>query len=154
MRPAELCGKVNRVITSHVANGKFITFFYALLDPQSRRFSYSCAGHNPPIVVRRDGSVIRLTEGGPVLGVFPDRRYEQGELITEPGDRLLLFTDGVTEATNAADEEFGEQRLISAVLDSRELGAKRLTDAVLRTVTRFARGQLTDDATLLALSAE
>lgn len=152
--PAELCEKVNNVITSHVADGKFITFFYGLLDPKTGRFAYCCAGHNPPILARRDGSVSRLDKGGPVLGVFSDRHYEEAEIATAPGDRLLLFTDGVTEATNSVEEEFGDERLISLILGNRSLGAKQLTEKVLATVTRFGQGNLTDDATLLALSVE
>jgi sigma-B regulation protein RsbU (phosphoserine phosphatase) len=152
--PAQLCERVNQVITSHVADGKFITFFYGLLDPGAGRLSYCCAGHNPPMVVRRDGSVLRLEEGGLVLGVLPNGRYEEGELATASGDLLLLFTDGVTEAKNAAEEEFGDERLISLILEDRNIGAKQLTQKVLATVTQFSQSSLADDATLLALSVE
>jgi sigma-B regulation protein RsbU (phosphoserine phosphatase) len=104
--------------------------------------------------VRRDGSVIRLEEGGLVLGVLPNGRYEEGGLATASGDLLLLFTDGVTEAKDAAEEEFGDERLISLLLEDRSLGAKQLTQKVLATVSQFSQSNLADDATLLALSVE
>lgn len=154
MSPAELCRRVNQVITSHVADGKFITFFYGILEPANRRLVYSCAGHNPPILVRREGRVVRLNEGGPVLGVFPHQRYEQGRIDASRGDRLVLFTDGVTEAADSCDEEFGDERLVSLVVENRHLEAQRLAREVLDAVGRFSEGQFQDDATLLVVSAD
>jgi sigma-B regulation protein RsbU (phosphoserine phosphatase) len=152
MPPAVLCEKVNQVIASHVADGKFITFFYGLLNPKARLLVYCCAGHNPPIVARRDGSIIRLDEGGPVLGVFPNFRYEQGQVAVSGGDRLVLFTDGVTEATNAAEEEFGDERLVNLVTAARDSEAPQLTRRILSAVKEFSQANLTDDVTLLAVS--
>lgn len=150
--PAELCELVNQVIASHVADDKFITFFFGLLDPTNRRLVYCCAGHNPPIVVRRDGSTIRLGEGGPVLGVFPELSYRQSEIVLAQGDGLLLFTDGVTEATNSDDEEFGDERLVSLVAAARGSEAPQLTRRVLSAVTEFSDGNFNDDVTVLAIS--
>jgi sigma-B regulation protein RsbU (phosphoserine phosphatase) len=152
--PADLCGEINRVISGHVAKGKFITFFYGLLEPGVGSLRYCCAGHNPPVVVRSDGSVLRLETGGPVLGVFAAQSYEEDVIATAPGDRLLLFTDGVTEATSPDDEEFGDRRLVTLLQESRHLGAKRLTEQVLAAVAGFSSGRLGDDVTLLALSVD
>jgi sigma-B regulation protein RsbU (phosphoserine phosphatase) len=151
--PAGLCERVNQVIASHVADGKFITFFYGLLEPPSRRLAYCCAGHNPPIVVRRDGSILRLDVGGLVLGVFSDTRYDEGEVVLSAGDSVLLFTDGVTEAMNSDDEEYGDRRLVSLLTAARGSDAPQLTRQVLSSVTEFSGSSFSDDVTVLALRA-
>jgi FixJ family two-component response regulator len=154
MPPRELCTKVNRVICSNIAANKFITFFYCRYDAARHRLLYSNAGHDAPILVHRDGSFVRLREGGAVLGVFHDWNYEQNEVEFVPGDRVLLFTDGVTEVRNADGEEFGEHRLIDLLRQARRLGARELQTQVMRTVAEFSRGEFQDDATLIAMSAE
>src|SRR5215212_2259892 len=100
--PAAVCGSVNRLLCRNMASGRFATFCYARIDAAGRRILYANAGHNPPILIRPDGSVARLTEGGMVLGVFPENAYDQAELPLGPGDRLLFYTDGITEARNPA----------------------------------------------------
>jgi len=116
MPPKQLCEKVNRVISSNMTPGKFITFFYCLLDAKQKKLSYSNAGHNRPILFHQDGTWLELKEGGLALGMSRERNYEQGEAELKSGDRLLLFTDGVTEVVNAEREEFGEERLVCLVL--------------------------------------
>ena len=152
--PDELCARLNRVIAANTASSKFITFFYGLLDRASRRLAYTNAGHNPPILVRRDGSYRRLESGGPALGVLADLGYEQAEVQLSSGDRLLLFTDGVTEAANAEGEEYGEDRLIELVRKNRALGAREVQDAILAAVGEFSRGARADDATLIVVAVE
>ncbi|HET9530783.1 MAG TPA: SpoIIE family protein phosphatase [Blastocatellia bacterium] len=152
--PSELCDKVNRVMSSNTAEDKFITFFYCVIDAESKRLLYSNAGHNPPILVRRDGSQLRLETGGAVLGPFKEWSYEQGEVELVEGDRLLLFTDGITEAARPDGDEFGEQQLIDLLTASRELSACALQDLVMKAVTRFCGGEFQDDATLIALSTD
>jgi serine phosphatase RsbU (regulator of sigma subunit) len=95
-----------------------------------------------------------LRDGGAVLGVFRDWNYEQNEIEFVSGDRILLFTDGVTEVRNSSGEEFGEQRLIELLKANRHLGARDLQTHVLRSVTEFSGGEFQDDATLIAMSAE
>jgi sigma-B regulation protein RsbU (phosphoserine phosphatase) len=95
-----------------------------------------------------------LRDGGAVLGVFRDWNYEQNEIEFVSGDRILLFTDGVTEVRNSVEEEFGEQRLIELLKGNRHLGARDLQTHVLRAVTEFSGGEFQDDATLIAMSAE
>jgi len=150
---ADLCERVNRVIADNIAPGKFITFFYGVLDLRSRRLEYCRAGHNPPLLLRGGGSV-RLTEGGPVLGLLPVPGYEQGQAELCPGDLVLLYTDGLTEATDAEDQEFGEARLLDVARTHARQGADRVRVAILDAVTSFAGGQFQDDATLLVLSVE
>jgi len=152
--PQELCEKVNRVVCRNIAANKFITFFYGLLDASRKRLRYANAGHNAPILVRRDGTSTRLAEGGAVLGVFPDWSYEQGEVGLETGDRVLLFTDGVTEVRNAAGEEFGEERLIGVLTQHRRLGAAQLRQQVMGAVAEFSSGNFQDDVTLIVMAVE
>ncbi len=154
MPPQELCDRVNQVITSNIAPGKFITFFYALVDTERKTLAYANAGHNPPALVRRDGSTARFTEGGTVLGVFADSQYQQQEEKLAPGDRIVLFTDGLTEATDSDGEQLGEERLIGLVASSRELRSEALQQRVLEAVREFCHGNFDDDATLVVVSVE
>lgn len=148
-RPATLCRRINQIVRANVAPDRFITFFYANLDVPRKTLAYTNAGHNAPVLARADGSVVRLEEGGPLLGVFPEPGYRQCEVALAAGDRLLLFTDGVTEVTNPADIEFGEEGLISLIAENRNLGARALQECILSSVSRFSNGHFQDDATLL-----
>lgn len=152
--PQDLCEKVNRVVCSNIAEDRFITFFYALLDARSRRLHYANAGHNPPILVRRDGRAHRLEEGGPVLGVFPDWHCASSSIELKPGDRMLLFTDGLTEVQSPAGEEFGERRLVDLVAEKRSLSAVQLQEAVMQAAVEFSNGHFLDDATAIVLAVE
>ena len=152
--PQKVCEQVNRIVCGNISANKFITFFYCLLDAEENRLGYTNAGHCAPILSRRDGSFLRLTEGGAVLGVFPEWRYEQGEIELHSGDRVLLFTDGVTEARNQAAEEFGEGRLLGVLGKHRGLNAVTLQEQVMGAVAEFSGQHLQDDATLVVLSVE
>ncbi len=152
VQPREVCSKVNRIICGNVTPGTFITLFYCSLDATCGRLVYTNAGHPAPILVRCDGSHIRLQAGGPPLGLFPESGYEQGELQFEPGDRLVLFTDGVTEAHNAVDEEFGEERLISVLKEYSSLAARGVQEKILQAVRNFSARGFEDDATLVVVS--
>ncbi len=153
-KPKELCAKVNRIICSNIAPGKFITLFYGLLDAPGKRMVYTNAGHNSPILLGRDGQHVRLEQGGAALGVFQDWHYEQGEVRVASGDRFLLFTDGVSEARNQAGEEYGEDRLIALLRENCELGAGELQKKILSAVAEFSGGDLQDDATLVVMAVE
>jgi sigma-B regulation protein RsbU (phosphoserine phosphatase) len=152
--PQNLCAKVNQLIRANVAADKFITFFYGLLDISGRSLTYTNAGHNAPILVHPDSSVARLEQGGPVLGVFPEGKYSQGSVNLGPGDRLVLFTDGLIEATNNADEEFGEDRLINTLIEHRTLPARALQERILKAASRFCKGHFEDDATVVVVAVE
>ena len=105
-------------------------------------------------MVRADGSVEQLTSGGAVLGVFPDAVYEAASIPFSPGDRLVLYTDGITEARNDADEEFGEARLTSMAVEHRGCSAPALQARLVDGVASFTGRHFTDDATLMVLAAE
>lgn len=150
--PNALCSRLNSIVYQNTESDRFITFFYAQLDGRARRMAYVNAGHNAPFVVRSDGSHERLREGGAVLGVFASREYEMGSAQLSPGDRVILFTDGVTEACNAAGEEFGEARLLRLLEDRRASSADELQAKILADVAEFSGGRWQDDATLLVLA--
>jgi sigma-B regulation protein RsbU (phosphoserine phosphatase) len=149
--PDILCRRLNSLIYRNTASDRFITFFYAQLDGPARRLAYVNAGHNAPFVLRANGSHERLRDGGTVLGVFASPDYELGSAQLCPGDRVVLFTDGVTEARNAAGEEFGEARLLRLLEDHRALSADDLQAKILA-AGEFSGGRWQDDATLLVLA--
>ena len=151
--PLELCRRVNRAICSSIAGRKFITFFYAVLDWERRRLTYVNAGHNPPIVVSQNGTCRKLEIGGSVLGLFADGSYEQASIELLPGDRLIMFTDGITEAADPGGEEFGEDRLIALLRNNGTASAAELRDAIMQNVSQFCREDFADDATLLTVVA-
>ena len=149
--PASICGSVNRLLCRNMASGRFATFCYARIEPAAGRIVYSNAGHNPPFVLRGNGTFQPLTEGGMVLGVFPDNQYEQAEIALNHGERVLFYTDGITEARSPEGEEYGEERLATAALAARAASADAIKQAVLADVNLFTGGKFEDDATLIVV---
>ena len=154
VQPADLCARVNQATLPHVGENRFITFFYGLLDAPAHRLTYVNAGHNPPLLVRRDGSCRRLRDGGPVLGLVPNWDGQPGLVELSPGDRLILFTDGITEATNARGEEFQEERLVTLITAYRHLRPGAIREKIMMAVGQFTGDKWNDDATLLVLGVE
>jgi sigma-B regulation protein RsbU (phosphoserine phosphatase) len=152
--PSSICGSVNRLLCRNMASGRFATFCYARIEPAARRIVYSNAGHNPPMLLRADGTVGLLSEGGMVLGVFPENAYEQAELRLTSGDRLVFYTDGITEARNTEGEEYGEERLMAAAQDIRTQSPEAMKDALLAHVNAFTGGRFEDDATLIVVAIQ
>jgi sigma-B regulation protein RsbU (phosphoserine phosphatase) len=151
--PVELCRRVNRILCENCEPGRYVTFFCGVLDSTGGTFTYVNAGHNPPLVARPNGSVLRLADGGPVLGEFPDWSAAQGQINLDRGDRLAFYTDGITEATDADGQEFGETRLADLLTLNRASPAGELHAKLLAEAVRFANGTFTDDATLLVVAA-
>jgi sigma-B regulation protein RsbU (phosphoserine phosphatase) len=152
--PSSICGSVNRLLCRNMASGRFATFCYARIAPGARRLVYSNAGHNPPLVVRADGTVARLSEGGMVLGVFPESAYEQADVQIGPGDRLIFYTDGITEARSPEGEEYGDDRLVEAAVQGLRLPVEDMKDALMAAVNAFTGGKFEDDATLIVAGIE
>jgi phosphoserine phosphatase RsbU/P len=150
--PEELCSRLNSLLCRNIASDRFVTLFYAQLDGPSRQLRYVSAGHNPPFVVRRDGSHERLREGGVVLGVFANQKFKSDVTQLRSGDRLVLYTDGVTEASNSDDEEFGEERLLRVLQENASSPAAEIQKKILQSVAAFSRGTWQDDATLLVIA--
>jgi phosphoserine phosphatase RsbU/P len=149
--PGEVCARVNRLLCGHMVSGRFVTACYLRLDCRRHLITCANAGHNPPLLVRASGDVVRLATGGTVLGVFPDLTYEQHEIEIRRGDRLVLYTDGITEATAPDGEEYGEERLAAAITERAGFGAPALTAALFEHVLAFADGTLHDDATIVSV---
>lgn len=154
LAPEILCERLNSLVCRNIANDRFITFFYAQLDGGARRLRYVNAGHNAPIVFHRDGTYDRLQEGGGVLGVFQLQTFAAGTKDLQAGDRVVLFTDGVTEASDAENEEYGEARLLRLLEDNQGASAVELQRKILTSAGEFCRGQWHDDATLMVIAVE
>ena len=149
--PASICASVNRLLCRNMAPGRFATFCYARIDAAARRLVYSNAGHNPPLHIAGNGTLTPMNVGGMVLGVFPDIKYEQAELALGSGDRLVFYTDGITEARDEAGDEFGDERLMAVAADLRARPAEAMKTALLDEVNRFTGGRFEDDATLIVV---
>jgi len=152
--PSELCAKLNRIMCGNTPLRKFVTCFYGDLDVSTKKLTFTNAGHNPPMLMRVNGECIRLDEGGPVIGAFCESRYNQQEIQLREGDKLLLFTDGVTEARDASGEEFGEQRLQECLRSYRGNNAAELRTMILNEVRHFCADDFEDDATLMVMVTE
>jgi hypothetical protein len=150
--PRDLCERVRRVVVSSLSGGRFVTFFYATLDTASMTLRWCNAGHNAPVLARADGTIVRLAEGGPAISRLFQQPYEERETTIASGDRLVLFTDGVSEADDGSGELFGEERIEELVADARELGAEELQQTLVEAATSFARGELEDDLTLVVVA--
>jgi len=149
----ELVLGLNRYSCANSLRGaRFTTAFIAELDTSSRVLHYINAGHNPPILRHPSGSIDRLDAGGVPLGVLPAARYEEGEILLQPGDLLVVFTDGVVEAENEREEEFGEPRLLDVVNRMRPLAAADALKSVISSVDAFVGAtRQHDDITSLVL---
>lgn len=144
---------MNAVLCGNIAADKFVTFFYGILDAGSRRFEYCNAGHLPPILITASGSVSHPGGGAAVLGVFRESQYEDSKVDLQHGNRLLLFTDGLTEAFSPDGQQFGQNRIAAAALAHRNLSAPDLNRLLLAEVSKFCDAQFHDDATLLVVTA-
>ena len=151
--PRELCRRLNRILCEIAPVGKFVSFFYAVLDSKDNRLTYCNAGHNPPVLVRDDGTASELNAAGAVLGQFPDWVYEQSDLQLRPGDALMLFTDGLVEACDQDDEPFGEERVIGIARENRGAGAEGLKTLLMQAASQHCGGHFQDDASMIVLRA-
>ncbi len=144
--------RANRWIARDTQSGMFVTVFYGMLDSQTGQLRYTNAGHNPPILLGINGEIEMLSTPGIALGVLEHARLNESETIMHPGDVLVCYTDGVTEAINDAEEEYGVARLTDVVLRNRERSADALVDAILADlVEHTGRRPAFDDVTLLLI---
>ena len=148
---SELNQRLNDILYRSTSPSRYATLFSALWDGRSRTLTYSNAGHNPPLQFG-SGGLERLSSGGIPLGVLGNVRYEQERRPLSAGDLLALYTDGVTEATNQAGREFGEQRLVSTLSRHRHLPLDELVGAVLRELETWLGGHPPQDDVTLVLA--
>lgn len=150
---AEQTGHANRLLHDSTDSDKFVTMFYSSLDPGTGELRYTNAGHNPPALFAAGSDEPTLLEdGGPVLGVLPQAPFAEGGVQLNPGDALILYTDGISEAMNSADEEYGEERLYEVVRANREESAAALVDRVFAAVKDFCGdAPQTDDMSMVVI---
>ena len=154
--PAETLKHVNRILLEDSRSGMFVSMFYAVLELGSGQLTYARAGHNPPLVVRAaDRSLMRLSPPGVVLGILEEPTIDPGQVQLTPGDALVLYTDGVTEAEDGENNEFGEERLQEVLRSAPNLAAEALVLRISAAVRAFTgeRPQF-DDLTLMAVVRE
>jgi phosphoserine phosphatase RsbU/P len=135
---------------------RYATVFYGVFEGLTRTLRYVNAGHTPPVVLRRNGSIDTLETGGAPVGMFPDSRYEEGAVQLDPGDVVITYTDGVIEASNQSGDEWGVQGLLQATAACVRPGtenAEHLVRSIFNAMDDFTRGCQTDDATLAVLRA-
>ncbi len=151
-QPAQILARVNQLLAESARQGMFVTAFCAVLYLENGRLDYASAGHNPPIVVRQSTRTETLRANGIVLAVLDTADFEQKSAQLEPGDGVLFYTDGVTEAFNAQDDMFGAERLLAALRANWSMAAVALVDSLYQTVFDFTRPHpQSDDFTLLLL---
>jgi serine phosphatase RsbU (regulator of sigma subunit) len=138
---ARKIARLNKIICANCPDNRFITFFMTVMDPATGELVYANAGHNPPVLVRTAGGFDLLNEGGGViLGILPMASYKESRVAMQPGDVLILYSDGVTEAVNPAGEDFGEDRIADLVRAMRDQPATEICDALHAAVTAFTEG--------------
>jgi phosphoserine phosphatase RsbU/P len=148
--PAEALARLNETLIRKAVQGRFATLFYGVLS-RDGRLTYTNAGHNPPLVLGRSG-LRRLSTGGTIVGIFPEARYEQETITLDPGDLVVVFSDGVTEAFNADWEEFGDARLIECVSENAALPPVALLEKVMDAVRGFVKDAVqSDDVSVIVL---
>jgi len=148
---AALVGRLNRAVKQRSPGNRFITLFLAVFDPELSTLTYCNAGHNPPLLIRADGSVAKLDEGGLALGMFLGLPYDSKTIPFDPGDLLLLYSDGVVEACPpGSEEEFGEERLLGLAKSSAPLGLPAVMERVMHALGAWSGdGKFADDVTLV-----
>ncbi len=144
--PDDLANKVerlNRITCGNCPENRFITFFMTIANPETGELVFTNAGHNPPVLVRaaaEDNKFELLKGGGLILGILPMAKYQESRITMESGDVLVLFSDGVTEAADPTDNDFGEERLAALVASMRDRPAAEIVDAIHTAVTEFTQG--------------
>ncbi len=149
-----LMEQMNGLVYESSAQNRYATFFFGAYDPKTRVLECVNAGHNPPLIVRGE-QVISIEASGPVVGLLPQAQYTEQRIQLEPGDMLLLYTDGISEAMTAREEEWGEERMIAAARAAAEQSAAKILETIFAAADRFTAGAPQhDDMTLLVLKCE
>lgn len=146
---------VNRYLAENIPANRFVTLFYGEIDGTTGTLCFVNAGHNPPLIVHESGTVEQLGSGGLPLGIKPDAEYREGRTQLQPGDVLVIYSDGVSEALNPAGEEFGTQRLQQVVSQNLRSSASGIRDRIESALSKFAQGTpANDDITLVIVKRQ
>jgi len=150
--PSQTISRVNLALYRRGIESRFVTIMYGAIRPDGR-LTYCNAGHNPPLVISKSGATIRRLEcGGPIVGLFEAARFDEETVALTPGDWLIVFSDGVSEAMSANGDEYGEGRIVSVVEKQKDVEPKQLLEALFADVREFARGApQSDDITAMVL---
>jgi sigma-B regulation protein RsbU (phosphoserine phosphatase) len=154
LSPAEVSTRINDLLYANIPLHKFITAFYGVIDIPHRTLAFTNAGHNPPLLARSSGECVRLEAGGSVLGAFPRAVFAEEQIQLRPGDRLLLFTDGLTEALDQNDEQFGDERLLELLCAHRDQSAEDLKEILFNAAGAFCENVFRDDAALMVIGID
>jgi sigma-B regulation protein RsbU (phosphoserine phosphatase) len=147
---AEALTRINRITSANCPRNKFISFFMCVLDPATGELTYANAGHNPPVIVRTDGSHELLEGGGPVLGIMRGIEYQQYKVQMNKGDIFAIYSDGVTEAATPADDEFEIENLVKTLLANSQQSAQTMIEEVNKALVAWTAGAPpADDITLI-----
>jgi len=145
----------NNMLFHSTAPSKFATLFYGILNPETNQITYCNAGHNNPYLIEADGKMRKLNIGGIIVGIMADAQYDESTIDINPGEFLVLFSDGITEAVNNAEEEFGDKRLTDIVLNNRTESVERIIDIIFREVKLFTGSSpQMDDMTVVIIKRE
>ncbi|MGH9906080.1 MAG: PP2C family protein-serine/threonine phosphatase, partial [Pyrinomonadaceae bacterium] len=152
---AQTISAVNRYLADNIPANRFVTLFYAELEPESGAVSFLNAGHNPPLIVHAAGTVEQLASGGLPLGIKQNAEYREGRTQMQMGDVLVIYSDGVTEAASPSGEEFGPTRLYEVVSRNIDASAAGIRDRIESALTKFSQGtQAADDITLVIVKRQ
>lgn len=151
LNTCDLVYRLNNLVAETTVEGKYATFFYGVFSLEQNKLIFTNAGHNPPFLIKADGTIVRLEKGGIVLGFLPDWEYLQDEVDWNPEDIFIAYTDGITEAMNSAGEEFGEERLTALVLQNRSLNVFDIKNTILSAVKEFSGKDAQDDDMTLVI---
>jgi len=152
--PAELCAKINNVLWNNIPKGKFITFCIGIIDTALMELHYTNAGHNRPIILRSNNKLFTVEDAGPALGMMERFKYSQSTELLKSGDRIILYTDGITEAMDRNREEYGEERLMNKLKEKSKFDVNAMHDQIISDVKTFSGNELRDDVTLVVVEIQ
>ncbi len=145
----------NNLLYNSTESNKFATLFYGILHPDENKITFCNAGHNEPVLMHKSGEVTRLKEGGLIVGILPDLSYEEKTIDFQPGNILVIFSDGITEAMNSNEEEYGEERLLNFIEKNKTLPAVELINSIIKNVKDFAGNvEQMDDMTIIVIKRD
>ena len=151
----EIVSRINYIICENTDEYQYITFFYGVIDTKNKKITFCNAGHNPPILLRKDDSEILLKEGGIVLGWMQNVTYQEQEIGIRPGDQIIFYTDGVTEAVNNAEETFEEWRLRKIIKENAKNPPKIIINEIIKEIqVHIAGSYQIDDLTLVVIKVQ